>query len=201
MKEPITGVDLKERTVRDYKRWAERAGLPVDMAAIERLAVADCELGEAVERDRAPVTPAPPDPEKEREKRDELDRQAAEAGASIVRDQRKVVRKKLAALHATPKPGSRWSLALGRLARIVSGATPSTDRKKMVSTCEIPSLAWEALRIHAYVVTRHIPPRFGDEPNPFYGLTDRDFTRKFQRMVEDICDRSTGRMGPWFVPK
>lgn len=198
---PVTGTDLRDVTVRDYKRAAERAGMPIDLAEIERQATADCETYDAVRRAVVPTGPAAPDPAKEQEKADELDRQAADAGATIIRDQRKIVRKKLAALHATPKPGSRWSLALGRIARIVSGATPSTDRRKLVSTCEIPALAWEVMRIQAYVVTRHVPPRFGDEINPFYGLSTRDFTRKFQRMIEDVADQSTGKLGPWFVPK
>ncbi len=71
----------------------------------------------------------------------------------------------------------------------------------MVSTCEMPKLAWEAMRIQAFIITRHVPPKFGSERNPFYGLSDVDFERKFRRLVEDLCDKSTGRMGPWRTPK
>jgi len=35
--------------------------------------------------------------------------------------------------------------------------------------------------------------------NPFYGKNDVDCARILQRLVEDICDRSTGKMGPWWV--
>ena len=206
MRPLITGIALKERTVRDYTRLAQRAGFPVDPAAIERLAAADCDLADRVDADARPAAKAAkPDPVKaaavEAEKSGELDRLAAEAGTSIVRDQRKVVRKRLAALHAVPKPHSRWSNAVARMARIIAGATPSTNRRAMVSTCECPDLAWEILRIQAWLITRHVPPRFGDELNPFYGLTDRDFVGKFQRLVEDVCDKSTGRLGSWRTPK
>lgn len=197
MSHPVTGAALRDVTVRDYTRAAERAGLTVDAAAIERQAVADCETFDAVQREARPVTQGAPDPAAEQHKADELDRLAAAAGAEIVHDARKMVRKRLATLHATPKPGSRWSLALGRIARILSGATPSTDKRVLVSTCVDPKLAWEVLRIQAYIVTRHVPPRFGDEINPFYGLSDKDFTRMFRRMIEDVCDRSTGRLGTW----
>ena len=44
-------------------------------------------------------------------------------------------------------------------------------------------------------------PRPGDEANPFHGLDPIDFGAKFQRMIEDICDRSTSKLGPWWVPK
>lgn len=202
---PITGHALRDATIRDYKRNAERMGLVVDMAAIERQAIADCELFEAVMRATDPApTRAKPDPAKEAAKADALDEAAAAQGMEVVRDQKRMIKERLTKLTAVPKPDSKWAHALGRRARILSGATPSTDRRKMVSTCEMPALAWDFLRLHAWAVTRirkGNPPRLTGEANPFDHLSTRDFIAKFEAMTYDICDRSTGRLGPWWVPK
>jgi hypothetical protein len=37
--------------------------------------------------------------------------------------------------------------------------------------------------------------------NRFDGLSDRDASRMLARCIEDIADRSTKWLGPWFVPK
>jgi hypothetical protein len=201
---PVTGTALRDATIRDYKRQAERMGIVADMAAIERQAIADCNLFDAVLRLSGPSSPAKPDPAKVAAKADALDELAAREGVDVIREQNRVIKERISKLTAVPKPDSKWAHALGRRARILSGATPSTDRRKLVSTCEIPALAWEFLRLHAWAVTRiriGNPPRLTGEANPFDHLSLRDFVAKFEAMTYDICDRSTGRLGPWWVPK
>jgi hypothetical protein len=35
--------------------------------------------------------------------------------------------------------------------------------------------------------------------NQFDGMPDADVARLYRRLVEDICDRSTGVLGSWYV--
>ena len=196
----LDGLALKDRTVRDYKRAAERAGLPVDMGAIERVAAEDCATYDAVMRNATPTAPAKPDPEKEAAHAAELDRQAAAVGGTIDHGDIVYEKRTIAALHNRPLPDSRLAHASGRVLRILQGATPSKDFRIACSTCECPDLAYELLRLIAQIVTRLQPQRPRDEPNPFHGLSEIDASRLYQRRVEDICDRSTGKLGPWWVP-
>ena len=199
----ILGNALKEATVRDYQRNAIRAGLPIDMQAIERQAVADCQLVDAFMRDVSPRAPVAPDPAKAAEKAGTLDAMAAEQGATIIHDPEALVRKKFRSLSAVPKPDSRWSNALARMSRILLGITAHASRREACATAAIPQLAYELMRLHAFLITRHIPPTLRGEPNPFYGLSDADFIAKYKRLVEDVCDKSTGHpgFGSWRTPK
>ncbi len=200
---PRSPQELREWTVEDYTVMNRSMGLPADREVVERQAVRDLELYDAVRRE-APVA-APPSAEVQREMRatrqERVDAKAAEKGATIQRGQQRVVRRPNQIMHGKATPGTRWSYALGRLQRIISGATKHADPAVATSTCELPRLALEVYRMYAQVALRHMPPRPGDEANPFYGLSQIDFGRVLQRKVEDICDRSTGRLGPWFVPK
>lgn len=216
----IDGPALREVTVRDYKRAAERAGASVDLAAIEALALADCNTYAAVTRDRKPVAAATPDPAKVAEKEQALDRQVkAETGTKLVDT---VGSSLIPQMARRTKPDERFSLAKGRMKQITRGAdplawTPSTasdeDKYKAItSTCEIPELALALVRLEAhwslYVILHDAPPsmravlgRGLDETNVFEGMAFVDAFKKYQRLIEDICDKSTGRLGPWRTPK
>jgi hypothetical protein len=195
----IEGVALKDATVRDYRRWTERAGERVDMAAIERQAVADCEVADKAIREqaaRAHVVAAP-DPEKEAEKAAELSRQVAETGAELLDDAGAITsRRTLLTSKAMPK--SQWSYAMGRVARILEG-TPHNPPPGSLQHDLLRLKAWAAMRIPKRA--RHLiaTRRAKDEQNPFDGKSERDFNRMLQRMIYDICDKSTGKFGPWWV--
>ena len=53
------------------------------------------------------------------------------------------------------------------------------------------------LRLHANYMMRGRESR----QNPFNGLSEHDCRRALVRFTEDICDASSGRMGPWWVPR
>lgn len=199
---PIEGIALKERTVRDYTRNYERAGFRVDPAAIERLAVADLNLADnydAAIPDSAYVPDAAKDAAKVAEKEAAVAEEAEKVGAEIVTG--KMIRRELATLHASPRPGSKWSFAMGRLARILQ--RPNTPSRTPWKDCEIPHLAERAHKLQAFIALdpQRRMKKVGGERNPFYRLSDRDFERKFRRMIEDICDESSGRLGTWWTPK
>lgn len=203
MTAPIVGLALKERTVRDYTRAAERAGGTVDHAAIERLAVHDCQVFDAVMRDQAaaPARKPEPDPRLEAERAFALDEQAAQVGARLDRGDVEYEDRVIPILNAKPLPQTRLAQMLMRIQRIVAGATPAKDLRACVLTCDAPDLALEVLKLHAWIATRFRKPRDKDEPNPFYGLSDMDCSRLYTRRLEDVCDRSNARLGfgPWWV--
>ncbi len=104
------------------------------------------------------------------------------------------------ALHADPRLISpRWPHAVARIFRICEGAKASAfDRA--TDTSEVPRLAKRYAEIWLYYMTRTRPaPMIGTDHNPFRGLSDYDAMRMFVRRVEDICDKSTGKLGAWYV--
>ena len=103
-------------------------------------------------------------------------------------------------LHADPHTFSRrWPFAVARIYRIGEGAKASTFGRA-TDSAECPALAKEYLELYAYYMTRRAPaPLYKIDHNPFRHLSDKDAARMFERRVEDICDRSTGRLGPWWV--
>lgn len=198
---PATPTELREITVRDYLRDAERRGAPMTHAEAQRRALVDCQIHDAVIREERPRAPAPPDPAKAEAKAGELDRQAAALGAEVDHGQLKTRRAPLAALHKRHRVDSRAAFAKGRIRRILEGASMSSDLRVACSTATCPDLALEVLRLYANLFTRGVPRRPGDEQNPFFGMSDRDASRMAQAILENICDRSSGRLGPWWVPK
>lgn len=103
-------------------------------------------------------------------------------------------------LHANPHTFSqRWSYAVARIYRIGEGANASSFGRA-TDTSEMPKLAKEYLELYAYYMTRARPaPLFGIDHNPFRHLSDKDAARMFERRVEGICDKSTGKLGPWYT--
>lgn len=91
----------------------------------------------------------------------------------------------------------RWANAVARIYRIGEGAKASSFGRA-TETAECPKLAKEYLETYAYFMMRTAPAPIGKtDHNPFRHLSNRDAMRKFVRMVEDICDRSTGKLGAW----
>lgn len=220
MVEPASLSDMREGMIAEEIVIAQRGGVRLDRRDAERLIMSDLTITDAVERE-APAqwtapdsssddgkgTPLPVDPiVKER-----LAAELAKSGTSVVDPDAGWSVRESKVLHAKSMPDDDWSRAKMRVARILAGRTEDPDIRIACSTCEAPGLALEIVAIHAFIVTsqpgRHTgmwrPERPGDQPNPFHGLKPDDFGRKFKRLIEDICDRSTGipGLGPWRVPK
>jgi hypothetical protein len=105
------------------------------------------------------------------------------------------------ALYATPQRISeRWGYAVARINRILEGAARANNIKAAANGAEYPELATRFAELWSYYLTRtKSPPSKGSDHNPFRRLSDRDASRKFIRMTEDICDASTGKLGAWYV--
>ena len=191
LKSPL---ELRDLTIRDYKRSHERIGMPIGTADVERLARNDLELVDAYQRgvDRSPPTkPREPKPKRQIITPQEDANLPKMKAAPKHRDRPNVL------YGDVMKVSARWPYALGRIRRIVEGTSPSSKREVVVATAECPKLAMEVWELLANYQLRYRNSRM----NPFRDLTDFDAQRKMQRMVEDICDRSSGKLGPWFVPK
>lgn len=212
---PESPSDLREGMIAEEITIAQRAGVNLDRRTAEKWIASDLALSDAVARESTPAWAKRIDAEAKaqaaadqaRRLADELGKRGAavpdaDAGYSV---------RKSKLIHAASMPDSTWSLAKGRIARILSDRTEHPDIMVATSTCVAPGLAREVVALQAFIMDslegRHTgkwrPQRPGDEPNPFHGLKPDDFGRKFMRMIEDICDRSTGipGLGPWRVPK
>ncbi len=89
----------------------------------------------------------------------------------------------------------RWAYACGRLARILSEGKQSRE-----FVGRLGQLAREYEELWALFMARNLPADArGYATNRFDGLSGRDVVRVYMRAVEDICDRSTGVLGGWYV--
>lgn len=104
-------------------------------------------------------------------------------------------------LYADPRTISpRWSYAVMRIKRILEGHARASTVEGAIKGAECAGLAQQYIETWSYYMFRSKPvPLVGTDHNPFRHLSDGDAIRKFVRMVEDICDRSTGKLGSWYT--
>lgn len=192
---PLTNPrDVREATVRDYVRNAARAGIDVPSSSLERLAIHDCQMADAYMTRGVDLSP----PVKKRAPRkgiaelvrpkDDIDL-AMKAPLPVAKRERPMTYADFTGISA------RWPYAMGRLKRILAGAQGNKDPLLVAMSCELPDLAVEVLRLQRNYLMRARDSRH----NPFRDLNEIDARRALVRAVEDICDRSSGRLGPWWV--
>lgn len=191
-----SAIQVREATVRDYVRNAQRAGIDVPVRTLEALALHDCQMADAYltrGEDLSPkrVKKAPQKRVTELvQPKDDIDLALKAAPAAERRD-RPMTYQDFTAISA------RWPFAMGRLKRILAGAQGNKDPLLVAMSCEMPDLAVEVLRLQRNYLMRGRDSRH----NPFRGLNEIDCRRALVRAIEDICDRSSSRMGPWWVPR
>jgi hypothetical protein len=192
---PVTDpIAVREATVRDYVRNAARAGIPVSTSTLEALAVHDCNMADAYLTrgvDLSPVRPKRAPQKKVTEvikPKDDIDLAMKAAPPPATREA-PVSHRDMTAVSA------RWPFAMGRLKRILAGATGHRDPIMVAMSCEVPELALDVLRLERNYKLRGRDSRH----NPFRGLNEIDARRALVRSIEDICDRSTKWLGPWWV--
>lgn len=186
--------------IRSYTQSYARAQIRMTAAEIEKQVVADCQM---VDNARAAGDIADK-PRGKKVKTGRVDRIAEaehKTGTRLgVNQPNQVVRSKI--LHANPmETSARWGAAAARIQRILEGVRKDTSSLVVaVEDAELGALATEYADLWGYFMTRYqAPPLSGNDRNPFRGLSGRDAARKFQRLVEDVCDRSTGRLGSWYT--
>lgn len=197
----LTLPELREAMVRDYKRGYLMAGMRESEAksvaearAIAELAIVDAARanGDIVENSAKRPKERPAD------RPDVVAQQFAREG--LARPSGETLR--FRSFHARPQSVSeRWGYAVARVRRILEGSGGASTFEQGTKNATMPKLAKEFSDLYGYWLTMFAPPPpMGTvDPNPFRGLSAKDASRKFIRLVEDICDRSTGVLGSWYV--
>lgn len=179
-----------------YADSYKHAGVDVSREQVAAQVLADLELVDAVDRAGELRHNAGPI-EVDREKPQEIIDAERETSTRLLDDSNRgeVVRTKVLDASALFS-GERWALAGGRIARIVEGVAPNVSNiRKACESAAVPHLARDYVETWWFFMNRFRPSAF----NPFYGMSEVDAARLLVRKVEDICDRSTGKLGPWYV--
>ena len=198
--DPLT---VRDRMIRGYTRSYQRAQIEMTPQQIEAQVIADCQLVDAA-RAAGDLNgaPKPRDPAEPVKHRPDLVQQAAQEQGVSTDPRGKAIRSRR--VHGNPVAISeRWGCAAGRIKRILECVNRKTSSLVVaVESAEgnLAVLAAEFAELWSNFLLREQPPPLtGNDRNPFRGMTTRDAARKFQRLVEDICDRSTGVLGHWYV--
>ena len=107
------------------------------------------------------------------------------------------------ALWANPRAvNHRWPYAVMRIKRILEGVASTSNIGSALEGAEYKKLAKRYAETYAFYLMKDRPaPEGRVDHNPFRHLSDEDAFKKFVRMVEDICDASTGMagLGRWYT--
>ena len=199
---PPSDIQLREVIAQDYKRNAERVGQTPDMGAIEAQVLADLAMVDQYESEQA-SKPARVPVKKERDIRtDELDAEIEKHKLKVSVTDDPEDRPGDMICDAVPK-SERAVRMFGRIKQILrprgdiaAMARSGNDLRDCTRECTDPELAIEFLELWTW----YMPLRaLASSKNKFYWLSDGDAARLFVRGLEDICDKSTGRFGPWWV--
>lgn len=196
---------LREKLVAYYMRAYTRAYGHADRASIERKVVADLEYVEAVKGAARATRPAPARvarPPAERPnvlERSDID--PSLKGLKLTKDDPNVRYYYCSVLDGNPQLVSeQWGAAVARIKRILEGTGGSAVFSQAVTNATMPKLAARVIEVWSFYKNRGRPaPARGVDHNPFRGLSNRDAFRMYQRLMMDICDRSTGVLGSWYV--
>lgn len=198
-----SALELRDATVRDYARAAERMGFPADSSAIEQQAVADLTIADRVIAEQKPRSEPRNRSDRKTAKRvDELDQALSAIGGRTINEHHGETggqRQRDRMLYGKPKKLAGvvwwWPHAMARLKRILQGAR-GTSLVVALQDAEAPKLAREFMQHWAAMLQRR-PDHNPSPARPYDGLSDKDAERVFVRAVEDICDRSRKQLGPW----
>lgn len=195
---PPTPQELRDGMVEDYADQVRRAGGNVPIGDIERIVGQDLQIFDAIERERRAVPavkPAVPDGR-------------VDTAAAAIRNRGMELRRTPEGqwtdrhdpiLSGDPHDVSaKFPAMMARIKRILEPRGDVRQRSLSQSLIEVtaPKLAREFLHIFLCYQSPSLPVR----ANPFRAVASaRDRARIFLRAVEDLCDRSTGSMGPWWV--
>lgn len=190
---------VRDGMIAEYTDHVRKHGVDPDPRDIERIVAADLAVTEAVERE-AKAPGAAPTPCVRDESENAAKAFTAERGLGFYRrpepeaNERRPIRDPL--LDRNPlQVSARFPYAMARIKRILERGSGGGRPKGLVAAVQdmaIPVLAKEFLDTFFDYNTGR---------GEYRGLSQRDRARLFVRRVEDICDKSTGRLGPWWVPK
>ena len=188
-----------------YRESYRRAGIAATDRDIENIVLSDLtmvdrarELGEL----NQPGTGAKPKVDLTRDRPNPVLEACRESGMrlTVVDEADAPVRDRFGFMHDDPTIVSeRWGAAVARLEQILQRTARAATIAGTLQNTEFPKLAKDFAETWAFFMTRAKAPPPGIDHNPYRMLSDRDAARLFMRKVEDICDRSTGVLGPYWV--
>lgn len=181
---------VKDTMIEDYLGVAHRNGESPSASDVERLAISDLGIAEAVMRHSKRSAPRKaPDP---MAKPNEVVKDLA-AGLGFDVTKRPLAPRKKARFNGfmdKPPANQKQAAAIMRLGEILKPASMFRPSKEFDYT--IPRLAQrfaEAMQ------------RLDLGTGEFAGQGKEECERIVWRLIEDICDQSVSRMGGWWVPK
>lgn len=187
---------IRDTLIEDRLAWLRGTGRDPSSADVETLVTEELRIADAVEREaehavveRKPVVAPNPSKRAQRvaEKSGHTVYKSTLVGESAIARPTKRPSKRTAFLSRKPK-NEREAKIIARLSRIVG--IKSRFRPSLTNDYTIPALADEWATLMVDVIT----PR-GD----FVGKSVADSERMFWAKAERICDKSTGKLGPWWV--
>lgn len=177
---------VKETMVEDYLEIARRRGVDASSADAERVALGDLESYEALQRDAKPRQAKAPVVDREHP----AEKMAEELGWKMFK--RPIAQRPKApsvTAFLSKRPGSpKQAAAIARLGMILKPASWFRPSKEF--DYALPRLASSFVQS-----MRELEAGRGE----FAGKSAKDCERIMWRRVEDLCDKSTGRLGPWWV--
>lgn len=193
-----TPQEVREGMVEDYAANARKAGADVSISDIERIVQADLQVYEAVEREKKAAPAAKPAQPDERE--DTAALVAQQKGMELYRRPENEWREDNNPMLAGDprKVSAKFPAMMARIKRIMEARGNTRQRSLVASLQEVaaPKLARKFVNLFLCYQSPTMPVK----GNPFREVGNpRDRARMFLRLVEDICDESTGTMGSWWV--
>jgi len=182
----LSPYERRERIVASYMAGFQAQGIAADPLAVERMVVSDMQLVDHAQ-------PAPAKAKRARSSEPKPPRRARHANPAGA-----AVRSRIT--DGDPLlVSAKWGGAVRRFGQILQTHGKASSIVLAIADAEVESLAKQAAEVWGFYMTRGRPPPPGIDHNPFRGMSTKDASLKLMRLVEDICDRSTGRMGPWWV--
>lgn len=183
--------------VEDYTDMARKNGANVSLADVERIVAEDLRIYEAVEREKKV---APPKAAIADEREDTAAIVAGAHGMSLTRTTvNEAADRRDPILDRDPRKVTlKFPAMMARIKRIMEprGEVRQRTLAKSLEEVAAPSLARRFVNLFICYQSPSMPVK----ANPFRDVANpRDRARMFLRGVEDICDASTGAMGPWWV--
>ena len=182
---------VKETLVADYKAIADRNGVTPSTSDIERIVLEDLRISDAVDRETKPAAPVKP-PEPRREPSQKVKDLAESLGWEVRKREIPTGPQRRKVGHADflgrpPKTDKHRAISK-RIALLLSHESPFRISRET-------DFVGRAIAHDVCALILNLKEYRGE----FYGKSAKDCERIFWGRAQDLCDRSTGKHGPWWV--
>lgn len=182
------GREVRDALVADYQSYARRKGVDVSTRDLETIAISDLVITDRVEAETKVAPPRKPveaAPKTEPSRAEKLATSRGYTFGKIALPARDPVKRKPPPLLEKPRALAK---RMAQMCQQVPGSPKGAslaDRQYVY-----PAFAKDVLTEHT---------DFTYKRRKYRGLSYLDRQRVFWRAIEDIADRSTGVLGPWWV--